>query len=103
RGESGFVPADVETVDVLVNRMSYDNLMYPDPKTEMQARFSMQYCIAIALLHGRLTLLDLTPAAIRRAEVRRWLPKIVMRHTQPGNALSLVDNGREPARVTIRL
>ena len=103
RSESGIVPADVESVDVLVNRMSYDNLMYADPKTEMQARFSMQYCIALALLHGRLTLRDFTPAAIRRAEVRRWLPKITMRHTEAGDPLQLVDNGREPARVTLRL
>lgn len=103
QSESGIVPSDVESVDVLVNRMSYDNLMYPDPKTEMQARFSMQYCIALALLYGRLTLRDFTPAAIRRVEVRRWLPRIRMRHTEAGDPLQLVDNGREPARVTLHL
>jgi 2-methylcitrate dehydratase PrpD len=99
----GISPDEVASIDVLVNRMSFDNLMYPDPETEMQARFSMQYCIALALLHGRLTLRDFTPAAIRRAEVRRWLPKITMRHTETGDALPLADNGREPARVTLRL
>ena len=99
----GIAPDEVASVDVLVNRMSYDNLMYPDPKTEMQARFSMQYCVALALLNGRLTLRDFTPAAIRRAEVRRWLPKITMRHTGAGDPLPLADNGREPARVTLRL
>ncbi len=101
RGE--IAPAQVASVDILVNRMSHDNLMYPDPKTEMQARFSMQYCIALALVNGRLTLRDFTPAAIRRAEVRRWLPKITLRHTGSDDALPLADNGREPARVTLRL
>lgn len=101
--EFGFGPAEVDAIDVLVSRMSYDNLMYAAPATEMQARFSMQYCVALALLQGRLQLEDFTPRAIRRATVRRWLPKISMRHTQTGDALPLADNGREPARVTIRL
>lgn len=103
RREFGIHSTEVASVDVLVNRMSYDNLMYPDPGTEMEARFSMQYCIALALLHGRLTLRDFTPAAIRRAEVRRWLPAITMRHTGAGDPLQLADNGREPAKVTLHL
>ena len=103
RREHGLVPAQVERIDVTVNRMSYDNLMYPKPATELEARFSMQYCIALALLYGRLALQDFTPAAIRRAEVRRWLPKMHMRHTRPGSKLSLVENGREPANVVISL
>ena len=103
RREFGIDSTEVASVDVLVNRMSYDNLMYPDPGTEMEARFSMQYCIALALLHGRLTLRDFTPAAIRRAEVRRWLPAITMRHTGAGDPMQLADNGREPAKVTLHL
>lgn len=103
RGEHGIQATEVESADVLVNRMSYDNLMYPKPASEMQARFSMQYCIALALLHGRLGLRDFTPDAIHRPEVRRWLPKITMRHTAKNNPLPLDDNGREPAGVTLRL
>ena len=103
KAEFGIDASAVESVDVLVNRMSYANLMYPRPATEMQARFSMQYCVALALLYGRLTLRDFTPTAIPRAEVRRWLPRIAMRHTPPEGALRLVDNGHEPARVTLRM
>ena len=103
REEHGLMPAQVERIDITVNRMSYDNLMYPQPATELEARFSMQYCVAVALLHGRLALDDFTPAAIRRAAVRRWLPKIRMRHTRPGSKLSLVENGREPAIAMITL
>jgi len=103
RSKHGIRAAEVESVDVLVNRMSHDNLMYPKPATEMQARFSMQYCVALALLHGSLGLRDFTATAIRRPDVRRWLPRITMRHTRPNAPLPLVDNGREPARVTLRL
>ncbi len=103
RNESGIRATEVESIDVLVNRMSFDNLMYPKPATEMQARFSMHYCIALALLNGRLGLSDFTPPAIRRPEVRRWLPKITMRHAATDDPLPLGDNGREPARVCLRL
>jgi 2-methylcitrate dehydratase PrpD len=103
RNEFGIAAKDVESVDVLVNRMSFDNLMYSRPVTEMQARFSMQYCIALALLHGRLALRDFTLPAVKRPEMRRWLPRIAMRHTKPGQELPLVDNGREPGRVSMRL
>ena len=45
-------------------RRTARNLAYPDPEDEMQARFSMQYCVALALLKDRLELSDFTPAAV---------------------------------------
>jgi 2-methylcitrate dehydratase PrpD len=103
RQEHGFSPAQVERIEVLVNRMSYDNLMYADPRTELEARFSMHWCMALALLDGRLELADFTSAALRRAEVRAWLPRIAMRHTEPGREHPLKDNGREPGLVAVLL
>jgi 2-methylcitrate dehydratase PrpD len=103
RTDYGLTAAQVERVDVLVNRMSYDNLMYANPRTELEARFSMHWCIALALLQGRLGLADFTPAALGRKEVRAWLPRIAMRHTRPGKEHPLMDNGREPASVSVLL
>ena len=93
----------VENIDVLVNRVSYDNLRYADPKTDTEARFSMQWAIALALLQGHLTLADFTPAALNRRKVRAWLPRIRMRHTRPGHEHPSKENGREPALTTVRL
>ena len=70
RREHGFSASGVERIEVLVNRMSYDNLMYANPHTELEARFSMQWCVALALLNGRLELADFDAAALRRTEVR---------------------------------
>jgi 2-methylcitrate dehydratase PrpD len=99
----GFSAAEVERVDTLVNRVSFDNLRYPDPRTELEARFSMHWCIALALVQGRLGLDDFTPAALARKDVRAWLPRISMRHTEPGGEHPSKDNGREPALTTVRL
>lgn len=98
-----FDAGDVESIDVLVNRVSYDNLRYSDPQTDTEARFSMQWAMALALLQERLHLADFTPAALKRRELRAWLPRIRMRHTHPGSEHPSKENGREPALTTVLL
>jgi 2-methylcitrate dehydratase PrpD len=63
--EHGFGAEDVKAVDTLVGIANYRNLAYPIPADQMQARFSMQYCVARALRQGYLGLSDFTPAAVR--------------------------------------
>jgi len=96
-------PADVARVEVVVARMSYDNLMYPSPATPMEARFSMHYAIALAVLQGGMGLADFTPAAVVRERVRDWLPRVHMRLPREGERITQVDNGREPAHVMLHL
>lgn len=103
RTEHQFTAGDVESIEVLVNQVSYDNLRYPDPKTDTEARFSMQWAMALALLQGRLGLADFTPVALKRRELRAWLPRIRMRHTRAGQAHPSLENGREPALTTVLL
>lgn len=71
--EHGFDVEDVVQVDALIGSGNKRNLMYDEPQNEMQARFSLQYCVAIALLNDRLSLTDFTPKAVRRPAVRRLL------------------------------
>ncbi len=99
KAEHGFGAGDVEAVDTLVGIANARNLAYPDPQDEMQARFSMHYCVALALLQDRLSLADFTPAAVGRREVRRLLPLTTMRSYDKSEEAA----GRQPHRVTIRL
>jgi len=78
QNEHGFSLDEVQRIETKVGRAAVDNLAYPDPADEMQARFSMQYCLAAALLQGRLSLVDFTRDAIFRPEIRRHMPKISM-------------------------
>ncbi len=103
RTEHQFSAEDVKGIEVLVNKVSYDNLRYPNPRTDTEARFSMQWAMALALLQGRLGLADFTPAALKRRELRAWLPRVRMRHTSPGRAHPSIENGREPALITVLL
>ena len=84
RKEHGISASDIAEVDTLVGYGNLRNLCYPDPQQEMEARFSMQYCVAIALLNGKLSLADFTPSAVHRSEVRELLPRIQMRAHEAG-------------------
>lgn len=68
--EHGFTAEEVVGIDTKVGLSAVRNLPYADPRDEMEARFSMPYCLAVALTRGRLTLEDFTPAAARRPELR---------------------------------
>lgn len=93
---------DIDAVVTMVNKISYDNLMFAEPESEMEARFSMQYGVALAIARGALKLADFRPEAIADAAVRAWLPRIEMTLSPPDAPLPTVANGREPAKVSIR-
>jgi 2-methylcitrate dehydratase PrpD len=101
RTEHAFVAEDVAAVECRVGIANARNLAYPEPSNEMQARFSMQYCVALALLEDRLTLADFTPQAVARDEVRRLLPITTM--TSYSREEELAGIGRLPHQVTVRL
>jgi len=101
QAEHRFQADDVAEVDTLVGWGNASSLLYPEPVQEMEARFSMQYCIAAALLKGGLDLADFTPAAVHRPEVRRLFPLIRMQTHPRGDAEA--PEARRPAEVTVRL
>ncbi|CAN7582583.1 MmgE/PrpD family protein [Phyllobacterium sp. LjRoot231] len=55
---------DVTSIETLVGISNWRNLAYPQPCDEMQARFSMQYCVARILRNNALLLSDFTPEAV---------------------------------------
>jgi 2-methylcitrate dehydratase PrpD len=99
--EHRFAAADVEAVDTLVGWGNASSLLYANPVQEMEARFSMQYCIAAALVGGGLQLSDFVLSAIERPEVRQLFPRITMTTHPRGDAEA--PELRKPAEITIRL
>ncbi|MGU3400636.1 MmgE/PrpD family protein [Brucellaceae bacterium D45D] len=78
RHEHGFGPDDIEHIETIVGLANFRNLSYPDPKDEMEARFSMQYCVALALYQDVLRLDDFTPEAVKNPKLRALFAKITM-------------------------
>lgn len=52
REHMGGISADVEQISVLSGKPLEDMLPYHWPKTGLEAKFSMEYCAAVALLDG---------------------------------------------------
>lgn len=98
--EHGFSLDEVVRIETKVGRSAHDNLAYPNPADEMQARFSMQYCLAVALLQGRLSLSDFTPDAVSRSPARQYMAKITM-HAYSAEEERGVE--RLPHRVSVTL
>jgi 2-methylcitrate dehydratase PrpD len=100
RAAHGFGAPEVAAVETLVGSINKNNLSYDDPVDEMQARFSMNYCVAVALERGRLSISDFTPAAVQRPEIRKLLPLTTMRAYAPEEEAS---SAYLPHKIMVRL
>jgi 2-methylcitrate dehydratase PrpD len=54
------------------------NLRFSDPQNEMEARFSMHYCAAVAMIDGVPRLAHFTPEGIAREDLRALLSRVSM-------------------------
>ncbi|MCG8707179.1 MmgE/PrpD family protein [Brenneria sp. 4F2] len=73
-----FSADDVVKVDAKVGIANQRNLAYPLPKDEMQARFSMPYCVSVLLENGALSVADFTPERVARQAVADKLVRVGM-------------------------
>jgi 2-methylcitrate dehydratase PrpD len=90
---------DIETIEVRVHPVSLQVAGEPDPVSAAQAKFSIPYCVAVALLHGRVSLAEFSPETLNGEVVRTLLGRITL---IADDTLGQVP-GQRPARVTVRL
>jgi 2-methylcitrate dehydratase PrpD len=69
---------DIAAVRVGVTKSVADNLIYHQPETGLEGKFSMEYCLARALQRGTLELNDFTDTAVRDASTRALIHRIEM-------------------------
>src|SRR5258707_1025703 len=74
--EHRLTPAIVERVDSWTHPRRLAHTNRPDPRSALDAKFSVQYCLARALMHGRIALAHFEGDAYRDGEVRALLPRI---------------------------
>ena len=67
---------DVESVDVGTNRNNYAALLRHHPTTGLEAKFSMEYCMAALLVYGQAGLSEFTDAAVNKAEVQAMIERV---------------------------
>jgi 2-methylcitrate dehydratase PrpD len=69
-------PRDVVKVRVGTNRHMPNALIHHRPKNELQAKFSMEFCMAILLLERKAGLAEFTDETVNRRDVRRMIEKV---------------------------
>lgn len=77
--EHALTAEDIAAIDVKVGISAMRNLTYPTPSNEIEARFSMEYCLATAFLNGALSLSDFTKEGLAGAEKNALMGRIRMR------------------------
>ena len=100
RAGHGFAATDVTRVDAEVGYGNARNLCYESPRNEMEARFSLQYCVAVALAdHDALAQHeDVATCAVRlrppRDEYRLGVVRDHARHELHVGFVDRADRGR---------
>ena len=69
-------PQQVARVKVGTNRHMPNALIHHRPKNELQAKFSMEFCMAILLLERKAGLAEFTDAVVNRPDVQKMIERI---------------------------
>src|SRR5712672_2985142 len=65
--------AEVEKVDIGANHNMTTTLLHHQPKTGLEAKFSMEFCLAILLLEGKAGLGQFSDKVVRRPDVQEMI------------------------------
>jgi 2-methylcitrate dehydratase PrpD len=69
-------PQDVESVDVGTNSFALGSLIQHTPHTSLEAKFSMEFCLAILLIEGKAGLSQFTDAVVNQPDVQAMIRRI---------------------------
>jgi 2-methylcitrate dehydratase PrpD len=110
--EHAIDPGAVEAVECAVNYMAPHQLIYDRAETGLQGKFSMAYCVSVALLDRTVGLAQFVDERVRRADVQAFMPMVRMfvhpeqttRESLPGRfsevTITLKDGRKLQRRVT---
>ncbi|MEE2790857.1 MAG: MmgE/PrpD family protein, partial [Acidobacteriota bacterium] len=100
QNEYGFTAADIDQVEVGVDTVTPTVLIHDRPTTGLEGKFSMHFCAASAVAHGRVDLQTFEPSGLSDSLTRELLPRIMM-HVDP--ALGVDQPPLTEAKVVVRL
>jgi 2-methylcitrate dehydratase PrpD len=75
-GENNIQASQVVKVDVGANHNMTSTLLHHDPKTGLEGKFSMEFCLAILLLERKAGLSQFSDKVVQRSDIREMMSKI---------------------------
>ncbi|HEV2987001.1 MAG TPA: MmgE/PrpD family protein [Candidatus Angelobacter sp.] len=79
RRENQLTAENVQAVEVEVDSVTPNLLIYAQPKTGLEGKFSMNFCVAAALSEGRVGLKTFEDDYVCSSHIQELLPRIIMR------------------------
>ena len=100
QAQYGIEPADIEQVSISTYKAALEVAGYDTPATPAEARFSVKYTVATALVHGSVRLAAFEPDRLGDSVTRALMKKIVL-SVDP--ELDAAFPGQRAAKVSIRM
>jgi 2-methylcitrate dehydratase PrpD len=79
RERHGITPERVQKIESITHAAALAHTDRPDPKTALDAKFSVQYCVARALMHGAVTFDHFDDSALAQPALRALLARVQSR------------------------
>ncbi len=95
--ETDIEPRRIARVEARVSRGTAIPLIHHRPRTGLEAKFSMEYCLAAALLDGRINLASFSDEAVQRPQTQELLRRVEIVEEEEGQPIV------GPATVTVIL
>jgi 2-methylcitrate dehydratase PrpD len=95
----GFTADEVDAIDVEVDSMTPRLLIHDRPSSGLEAKFSMPFCAAAAVVFGHPTIDTFDVPCIRDPRVQALMPRVTLRANPAFDAAAPLSQ----ARVTVRL
>jgi 2-methylcitrate dehydratase PrpD len=87
-------------VDCRIHARRLKHTNRPDPQSALEAKFSLQYCVARALIHGKVVLEHFEGAAFRDPQARRIAQRV---HAAPYTQVDFDSSNHFGAEVAVKL
>lgn len=68
----------IAAVRVGTNELCSQTLVYTDPQNTLEGKFSMEFCVAAALVRGEITMETFTPEVLWNPEIRELMKRITV-------------------------
>lgn len=98
RREEQLTADDIDRIEVVVDSVTPNVLIHDRPSTGLEAKFSLPFCAAAAIVFGHVGIDTFDDESLRSAQVAALMPRVVMR---PDSSLDGTGAPLTQARITI--
>ena len=71
-------PMEIEVIEVGVLPVAFDTLIYNNPKNPYEAKFSMPFCVSVALMEGSLSNNEFSSSKLENPSLLQLMKRVVM-------------------------